>query len=101
MGERLRIFATTDIGKEALDRPREKGWEVEVCDHLHPPPKKSSTPAPPTSTGRAACFSRSSGTTRASATASTRWTWTLSRTFAVSSTLGLEAIVECFNRARF
>jgi glyoxylate reductase len=40
MGERFRIFATTDIGKEALDRLREKGWEVEVYDHLPAPPKK-------------------------------------------------------------
>jgi len=39
MAERFRIFATTDIGKEALDRLREKGWEVEVYDHLEPPPK--------------------------------------------------------------
>jgi glyoxylate reductase len=40
MGETIRIFATTDIGKEALDRLREKGWEVEVYDHLPAPPRK-------------------------------------------------------------
>jgi glyoxylate reductase len=39
MGETIRVFATTDIGKEALDRLREKGWEVEVYEHLTPPPK--------------------------------------------------------------
>jgi len=39
MGEKLRVFATTDIGSEALDRLREKGWEVEVYDHLQPPPR--------------------------------------------------------------
>ena len=40
MGEPFRIFATTDIGGEALDRLREKGWEVEVYDHLPAPSKK-------------------------------------------------------------
>jgi len=40
MGERFRIFATTDIGKEALDRLRDKGWEVEVYDRLEPPPRE-------------------------------------------------------------
>ncbi len=35
----LRIYATCDIGKEALDRLRERGWEVEVCDQVQPPPK--------------------------------------------------------------
>jgi glyoxylate reductase len=40
MGDRFRIFATTDIGGEALDRLREKGWEVEVYDNLAAPPKK-------------------------------------------------------------
>jgi glyoxylate reductase len=39
MGEKFRVFATTDIGSEALDRLREKGWEVEVYDHLQPPPR--------------------------------------------------------------
>jgi glyoxylate reductase len=40
MGEKIRVFATTDIGTEALDRLREKGWEVEVYDHLQPPPRE-------------------------------------------------------------
>jgi glyoxylate reductase len=40
MGEEtVRVFATTDIGKEALDRLREKGWAVEVYDEMDPPPK--------------------------------------------------------------
>ena len=30
MGQQFRVFATTDIGREALDRLREKGWEVDV-----------------------------------------------------------------------
>jgi glyoxylate reductase len=34
-----RIFATTDIGAEALQRLRDKGWQLEVYDHLEPPPK--------------------------------------------------------------
>jgi len=40
MGEKIRVFATTDIGGEALDRLRDKGWEVDVYDHLPAPPKK-------------------------------------------------------------
>jgi glyoxylate reductase len=40
MSETVRIFATTDIGQEALDRLREKGWEVEVYDHVPAPPRK-------------------------------------------------------------
>jgi lactate dehydrogenase-like 2-hydroxyacid dehydrogenase len=35
----LRIFVTCDIGKEALDRLRERGWDVEVYDQVQPPPK--------------------------------------------------------------
>jgi glyoxylate reductase len=35
----LRIFVTCDIGKEALDRLRERGWEVEVYPEVQPPPK--------------------------------------------------------------
>ena len=35
----VRIFATCDIGKAALDRLRERGYEVEVYDELQPPPK--------------------------------------------------------------
>ena len=34
-----RIFATCDTGKDALDRFRERGWEVEVYDQVQPPPK--------------------------------------------------------------
>ena len=34
-----RIYATCDIGQEALDRLREKGWELEVYDRIEPPPK--------------------------------------------------------------
>jgi glyoxylate reductase len=34
-----RIFATCDIGAEALSRLREKGWELEVYPSLEPPPK--------------------------------------------------------------
>jgi glyoxylate reductase len=40
MGEKIRIFATTDVGREALDRLRDRGWEVEVYDHLPAPPRK-------------------------------------------------------------
>jgi glyoxylate reductase len=35
----LRIYATCDIGREALDRIREKGWQLEVYDKVEPPPK--------------------------------------------------------------
>src|SRR5688500_4041052 len=34
-----RVFATTDIGGEALQRLRDKGWELEVYDRFEPPPK--------------------------------------------------------------
>jgi glyoxylate reductase len=37
--KRFRIFATCDIGREALDRLRARGYEVEVYGHLEPPPK--------------------------------------------------------------
>jgi glyoxylate reductase len=36
----FRIYATCDIGKEALDRLRERGWELEVYDRIEPPPPK-------------------------------------------------------------
>jgi len=36
---RFRVFATCDIGQDALDRLRERGYEVEVYDQLEPPPK--------------------------------------------------------------
>ena len=34
-----RIFATCDVGEEALSRLREKGWQLEVYDRIEPPPK--------------------------------------------------------------
>jgi len=37
--KRFRVFATCDIGREALDRLRARGYEVEVYDQLEPPPK--------------------------------------------------------------
>lgn len=36
----FRVFATCDIGGEALARLREKGWELEVYPLLEPPPKE-------------------------------------------------------------
>ncbi|HSD65060.1 MAG TPA: D-glycerate dehydrogenase [Vicinamibacteria bacterium] len=36
----VRIFATCDIGREALDRLRAKGWEVEVHPEVQPPPRE-------------------------------------------------------------
>jgi glyoxylate reductase len=38
MAPPFRVFATCDIGQEALERLREKGWEVEVYDRPEPPP---------------------------------------------------------------
>jgi len=35
----IRIFATADIGSAALDRLRERGYEVEVYAAIEPPPK--------------------------------------------------------------
>lgn len=35
----FRIFATTNIGPDALQRLRDKGWDLEVYDHIEPPPK--------------------------------------------------------------
>jgi glyoxylate reductase len=35
----FRIFATTDIGTEALQRLRDKGWSLEVYDHVEAPPR--------------------------------------------------------------
>jgi glyoxylate reductase len=40
MNAPLRIYVTCDIGKEALDRLRARGWEVAVYDQVQPPPKK-------------------------------------------------------------
>lgn len=34
-----RVFATCDIGKDALDLMRQRGYVVEVYDHLEAPPK--------------------------------------------------------------
>jgi glyoxylate reductase len=35
----FRIFATTDIGREALQRLRDKGWDLEVYEHVEAPPR--------------------------------------------------------------
>jgi len=40
MGEHRRIFATCDIGQEALARLREKGWELEVYPEPQAPPRQ-------------------------------------------------------------
>lgn len=37
--ERARVFVTADIGREALDRLREQGYDVEVYSSTEPPPK--------------------------------------------------------------
>jgi glyoxylate reductase len=37
--EPFRVFATCDIGSEALDLLRRRGYQVEVYDQLEPPPK--------------------------------------------------------------
>src|SRR5215213_8075760 len=37
--KRMRVFATADIGREALARLRERGFEVEVYRDVEPPPK--------------------------------------------------------------
>src|SRR5690349_2908888 len=39
IGKPIRIFATADIGAAALDRLRERGYEVEVYEAVEPPPK--------------------------------------------------------------
>src|SRR5436305_12399557 len=42
MGEskpRFRVFATCDIGRDALDLLRQRGYQVEVYDKMEPPPK--------------------------------------------------------------
>lgn len=36
---KIRVFATADIGSAALDRLRERGYQVEVYPHQEPPPK--------------------------------------------------------------
>jgi glyoxylate reductase len=37
--ERARVFATADIGRAALDRLREHGYDVEVYTETEPPPR--------------------------------------------------------------
>ena len=39
MAQPFRIFASCNIGPEALDRLRQKGWQLEVYDQVEPPPK--------------------------------------------------------------
>ncbi len=39
MERRRRVFATCDIGDEALARLRERGYELEVYEHVEAPPK--------------------------------------------------------------
>ena len=36
----FRIFATCDIGEEALQRLRAKGWDLEVYGKVDPPPRE-------------------------------------------------------------
>ena len=40
MLEKFRIFATCDIGEEALQRLRAKGWDLEVYDKMDAPPRE-------------------------------------------------------------
>jgi len=40
MADRFRIFATCDIGEEALQRLRAKGWDLEVYGKVDPPPRE-------------------------------------------------------------
>jgi glyoxylate reductase len=40
MAEKYRIYATCDIGQDALQRLRDKGWELEVYDKVEPPPRE-------------------------------------------------------------
>ena len=37
---RFRVFATCDIGRDALDLLRQRGYQVEVYGELEPPPKR-------------------------------------------------------------
>lgn len=39
MAHRIRIFATADIGKDALDRLRNRGYDLEVYGNVEAPPK--------------------------------------------------------------
>jgi glyoxylate reductase len=36
----VRVFATCDLGPEALQRLRDKGWQLEVYDRIEPPPRE-------------------------------------------------------------
>jgi glyoxylate reductase len=40
MARKIRIFATCDIGKDALDLLRKRGYDLEVYPYVEPPPKK-------------------------------------------------------------
>ena len=40
MAARYRIFATCDVGGDALARLREREWDLEVYPEIQPPPKK-------------------------------------------------------------
>lgn len=40
MAQRVRIFATADIGKDALDILRDKGYDLEVYANIEAPPKQ-------------------------------------------------------------
>ena len=35
-----RVFATCDIGRDAIELLRNRGYQVEVYDQLEPPPKR-------------------------------------------------------------
>jgi glyoxylate reductase len=39
IGHKFRVFATCNIGDEAFDLLRQRGYDLEVYDHLEPPPK--------------------------------------------------------------
>src|SRR5262249_41094671 len=39
MSEKIRVFATADVGQAALDLIRKKGYELEVYPSLEAPPK--------------------------------------------------------------
>ena len=40
MSGKIRIFATCDVGPEALQRLRDKGWDLEVYDKIDAPPRE-------------------------------------------------------------
>src|SRR5512142_1092430 len=39
-GKKLRVYATCDIGRDAIQLLRDRGYDVEVYPHSEPPPKK-------------------------------------------------------------